>query len=382
MANGFLYNSDRAKYQSRIDGMTAQYTLKHLDFKQRCTFPTTLENAADVLNQHKHDNRKKNLNGGNSNGQGKQNKSNNNQNDGAQFSQQQTRACFVCGSKDHVAPQCADKLKPREKWKNPDKYRDYSDANGRGNRQNMQRDDNATRDDNESGDSNTQWNYGHSNNGSHGGQFIQRGHTDNHPRQQGMMLFQHNNTGIHLDSGSTFHLRTNEDDFKEGSLQGIDGGFHYSSNVEGRNLYQEGIDKVFDSVCKLDTRASDNVNSLLNMVQDGFDVFIKNCPITEEDVNISEKIYGPSVSTIKGKQKRPTPKAVVDDWIEMPKELLKYNSNLDLCIDIMFINNVAFFVSIDKAIKFRFSTELKNRTKDAIYKSIDEILRIYNHAEF
>ncbi|CAJ1943965.1 unnamed protein product [Cylindrotheca closterium] len=301
-----------------------------------------------------------------------------------------------------------------------------------------------------------------------------------------MMLFQHNNTGIHLDSGSTFHLRTNEDDFKEGSLQGIHGGFHYASNVEGRNLYREGIDKVFDYVCKLDTRASNNVNSLSNMVKDGFDVFMdtkrensffvtrngttwrfghrnglyplvdepamvttmfhdhargldnddvqgycalqsveknkegftnkqvkranvarsgyhmmgapgaelfklairgnffKNCPITEEDVNISEKIYGPSVSTIKGKQKqkRPTPKAVVDDWIEMPKELLKHNSNLDLCIDIMFINNVAFFVSIDKAIKFRFSTELKDRTKDAIYKSIDEILRIYNHAEF
>ncbi|CAJ1945714.1 unnamed protein product [Cylindrotheca closterium] len=138
----------------------------------------------------------------------------------------------------------------------------------------MQRDDNATRDDNESGDSNTQWNYGRSNNGSHGGQFIQRGHTDNHPRQQGMMLFQHNNTGIHLDSGSTFHLQTNEDDFKEGSLQGIHGGFHYASNVEGREIYREGIDKVFDSVCKLDTRASDNVNSLSNMVQDGFDVFM------------------------------------------------------------------------------------------------------------
>ncbi|CAJ1933840.1 unnamed protein product, partial [Cylindrotheca closterium] len=274
MANEFLYNSDRAKYQSRIDGMTAQYTLKHLDFKQRCTFPTTLENAADVLNQHKHDNRKKNSNGGNSNGQGKQNKSNNNQNDGAQFTQQQTRACFVCGSKDHVAPQCADKLKPREKWKNPDKYRDYSE-NGRGNRQNMQRDENATRDDDESGDSNTQWNYGRSNNGSHGGQFIQRGRTDDDPRPQGIMLFQLNNyRGIHLDSGSTFHLRTNEDDFKEGTLQGIDGGFHYTSNIQGRRLYREGIDNIFDSVCKLDTQASDNVNSLSNMVKDGFDVLM------------------------------------------------------------------------------------------------------------
>ncbi|CAJ1970108.1 unnamed protein product [Cylindrotheca closterium] len=66
----------------------------------------------------------------------------------------------VCGSKDHVAPQCADKLKQREQWKTLDKDRDYSNKNGCGNRQTMQHDGNATRDDNESGDSNTQWNYG------------------------------------------------------------------------------------------------------------------------------------------------------------------------------------------------------------------------------
>ncbi|CAJ1941020.1 unnamed protein product, partial [Cylindrotheca closterium] len=135
--------------------------------------------------------------------------------------------------------------------------------------------ENATRDDNESSDSNTQWNYGRSNNGSHGGQFIQRGHTDDDSRPQGIMLFQLNNyRGIHLDSGSTFHLRTSEHDFKEGTLQGIDGGFHYTSNIQERRLYREGINKVFDSVCKLDTRASDNINSLSNMVKDGFDVFM------------------------------------------------------------------------------------------------------------
>src|SRR5210317_2447743 len=110
--------------------------------------------------------------------------------------------------------------------------------------------------------------------------------------------------------------------------------------------------------------------------------FFKNCPITEEDVIIAEKIYGPSASTLKGKRKRKTPEAVVDDWIDMPKELLEHNSTLDLCIDIMFINNVALFVSIDKAIKFHFCTELKNRTKDAIYKAIDEVLRIYKYGDF
>ena len=74
LANGLIYNSDRAKYQSRIDTMTAQYTLKHLDYQQRCTFPTTIQNAAEVLNQHKHDNRKKR--NGNNDKKGKSKQSN------------------------------------------------------------------------------------------------------------------------------------------------------------------------------------------------------------------------------------------------------------------------------------------------------------------
>ena len=29
---------------------------------------------------------------------------------------------------------------------------------------------------------------------------------------------------------------------------------------------------------------------------------IKNCPVTAADVDIAEKIYGPAISTLKGKQ--------------------------------------------------------------------------------
>jgi len=140
MANGFIFNSDRAKYQSRIDAMTTQYTLKHLDYAQRCTFPTTLENAAEVLNHHKHDNRRNkarvsnNANNQQKGGQNGDDKKNNE--NGSQFAQK-TRKCFVCGSEAHVAPDCEHKMRPREQWKNPERYKDYS----RTNRQNMQRED-------------------------------------------------------------------------------------------------------------------------------------------------------------------------------------------------------------------------------------------------
>ena len=32
--------------------------------------------------------------------------------------------------------------------------------------------------------------------------------------------------------------------------------------------------------------------------------FIKNCPVTVEDINIAEKIYGPDIGTLKGKSVR------------------------------------------------------------------------------
>ena len=36
------------------------------------------------------------------------------------------RACYVCGDKAHVAPNCPDKMRVKSKWKSPDKYEDYS----------------------------------------------------------------------------------------------------------------------------------------------------------------------------------------------------------------------------------------------------------------
>ena len=110
--------------------------------------------------------------------------------------------------------------------------------------------------------------------------------------------------------------------------------------------------------------------------------FFKNCPITVEDVKNAEAIYGPSVSARKGKRRRPTAPKVVDDHIEIPRELIMRNEKLNGYLDCMFINNAIFLTWIDSAVKYRASVALKSRTKTALYEGIDTVLRDYNHATF
>ena len=41
------------------------------------------------------------------------------------------------------------------------------------------------------------------------------------------------------------------------------------------------------------------------------------------------------------------------DTIEIPKELIAKNHDIDLCIDTMFVNECGMLTAIDKTVKFR-----------------------------
>jgi hypothetical protein len=79
---------------------------------------------------------------------------------------------------------------------------------------------------------------------------------------------------------------------------------------------------------------------------------IRNCPVTTEDVNISKKIFGPNMSSLKGKSAHQKSTPVREDTVKIPEELIANNREIELCIDIMYFNECGFMTTIDQTIRF------------------------------
>jgi hypothetical protein len=109
---------------------------------------------------------------------------------------------------------------------------------------------------------------------------------------------------------------------------------------------------------------------------------IQNCPVTVEDVNISEKIFGPDISSRKGKLTRRKPKPVRQDLIESLKEIITKHHNTDLCMDAIYENECGILTAIDQTIKFRSLVPMNTKQHVEFCHAIDQICRHYNRAGF
>ena len=66
---------------------------------------------------------------------------------------------------------------------------------------------------------------------------------------------------------------------------------------------------------------------------------IKNYHKTVEDMNITENIFRPDVSSLKGKSMQGKPKPMRKDLIKIPKELMMiHHNNIELCMDTVYLN--------------------------------------------
>ena len=109
---------------------------------------------------------------------------------------------------------------------------------------------------------------------------------------------------------------------------------------------------------------------------------IKNCLVTMEDIEVCEKIFGLDIYTLKGKTIRLKLKAVVNDYVKIPKDLLKTHQDVELCANIMYIQGVVFLVIVSRHIHLISIINLTERKKSALAKAFDQVFCMYNKAGF
>ena len=109
---------------------------------------------------------------------------------------------------------------------------------------------------------------------------------------------------------------------------------------------------------------------------------MRNCPVEVDDANLADAIFGKDVPTLKGKSTRPKTKQIKNVKIELPEELELRDKELELAMDVMFIDKSSFLVTIDRSIKYRAAVGIKDRSADELFESLDIILRMYNDAGY
>jgi hypothetical protein len=100
------------------------------------------------------------------------------------------------------------------------------------------------------------------------------------------------------------------------------------------------------------------------------------------NVNIAKKIFGADMSSLKGKLtcRKSTP--VWEDTVKIPEELITDNHEIELCIDIMYVNECGFMTTIDRTIRFRSAIPIENRTHKEYYCVLDMVLRLHSSTGF
>jgi hypothetical protein len=111
---------------------------------------------------------------------------------------------------------------------------------------------------------------------------------------------------------------------------------------------------------------------------------LEGCPITADDANRAVKIYGPDISTLRGKTVRTTPDHIPSDQQEqLLPEILKEHSQVTLCIDLMDVDTHVFLVTVSRNLHFITMEHISSRhVIKTILPCIKKVINVYKARGF
>lgn len=107
-----------------------------------------------------------------------------------------------------------------------------------------------------------------------------------------------------------------------------------------------------------------------------------NSDISGQDVLNARKIFGPEVGSLKGKTVRRKEPYVNLTARPIPADIMERHREVVICFDIMYINNIAFLVSVSRSIKFCTAEALQNKQAGTLLTGLKRIKMIYAQRGF
>jgi hypothetical protein len=107
-----------------------------------------------------------------------------------------------------------------------------------------------------------------------------------------------------------------------------------------------------------------------------------NNPLTTQEVEMAEKIFGPDINSWKEKTIRKKPIPVVDDVIDIPKELIASQYAISSCLDSINVSGLDFITTISKHQHNRTAQYIMNESLKEYANVLNKILLLYRKAGF
>lgn len=109
---------------------------------------------------------------------------------------------------------------------------------------------------------------------------------------------------------------------------------------------------------------------------------IPNCPFTPRDIANAKAIFNPDLPTIRGKTVHRRPELVQEQHVDIPHDLWGRYWNVTVMADIMFVQVVPFFVTMECQVCFTMIEMLPTWTAAQLNGSMERVLNIYAHGSF
>lgn len=168
-------------------------------------------------------------------------------------------------------------------------------------------------------------------------------------------------------------------------------GLHYcDTNVDGTvlvNTVEENLAHYTRRAVKrasLARRIQDiigrpSTRDFIKIVEGGM---LHNCPITKADIKAAEDIFGTNLGSLKGKTVRKKNIHVRSLVSDVPYDIIRRHKNVVLCFDIMFVNKIAFLITVSRSIRFGTTERLMSRKADLVGKALTDTIVFYKKRGF